>query len=60
MFVVRSESAERRTMYYVIKTLANVTDQEAEEIRQKRDAHKAKRRAKKVEENMSEKVAGRK
>ena len=51
----------RRTennMYYVIKTLTNVTDEEAEEIRQKRDAHKAKRRAKKVEENIAKKGDG--
>ena len=43
----------RRTednMYYVIKKLTNVTDEEADEIRQKRDAHRAKRRLKKEEQ----------
>ena len=36
--------------YYVIKKLTNVTDEEADEIRQKRDAHRAKRRLKKEEQ----------
>ena len=40
----------RRTednMYYVIKMLTNITSEEADEIRQKRDAHRAKKRIKK-------------
>ena len=36
--------------YYVSKKLTNVTDEEADEIRQKRDAHRAKRRLKKEEQ----------
>ena len=42
----------RRTednMYYVIKMLTNITSEEADEIRQKRDAHRAKKRIKKEE-----------
>ena len=42
----------RRTeenMYYVIKTLTNISEAEADEIRQKRDAHRAKRKSKKEE-----------
>ena len=37
-------------MYYAIKTLTNVSDEEAEEIRQKREAHRAKKRSRKAEE----------
>lgn len=40
----------RRTednMYYVIKMLTNITSEEADEIRQKRDAYRAKKRIKK-------------
>ena len=42
----------RRTeenMYYAIKTLTNISEEEADEIRQKRDAHRAKRKLKKEE-----------
>ena len=38
-------------MYYAIKTLTNVSDEEAEEIRQKREAHRAKKRSRKAEES---------
>lgn len=37
--------------YYVIKTLTNISEKEAEEIRQKRDAHRAKKKIKKEAEN---------
>ena len=37
-------------MDYAIKTLTNVSDEEAEEIRQKREAHRAKKRSRKAEE----------
>lgn len=42
----KSESGEQK-MYYVIKMLTNITSEEADEIRQKRDAHRAKKRIKK-------------
>lgn len=51
MYWEKSGFAERKIiMYYVIKKLTNVTDEEADEIRQKRDAHRAKRRLKKEEQ----------
>lgn len=40
-------------MYYAIKTLKNVGDKEAEEVRLKREAHRARKKAKKAEEDRS-------
>ena len=40
-------------MYYAIKTLKNVGDKEAEKVRLKREAHRARKKAKKAEEDRS-------
>lgn len=40
-------------MYYAIKTLKNVGDKEAEEVRLKREAHRARKKTKKAEEDRS-------
>lgn len=48
MYWGRSESdGPEDDMYYVIKKLTNISPEEADEIRQKRDAHRAKKKMKK-------------
>ena len=46
---IRIRRTEDNMLYYVIKMLTNITSEEADEIRQKRDAHRAKKRIKKEE-----------